>query len=122
MSKKLYKVPFAFTLAGVLLVAADSPEEAHDTCRDRMLFDGSNLPESNVFWEEGDPVVETKVDINDPQITSPTEVTDETEKKDLVEAYGMELDDDGEGLEGLDEGDDEDEDEEPADEADAKRA
>jgi hypothetical protein len=52
MTKQLYEVPFHFKVAGTCVVAADSPEAAKEAANELITFDGSNVLESNVFFDE----------------------------------------------------------------------
>lgn len=51
MSKQLYAVPFTFTYAGKLMVAADSPEDAREQAEGILLVDEGNIGESCVFYD-----------------------------------------------------------------------
>lgn len=100
MPKRLFKVPFIFSLKGVALVQADDEDEAHDVAVEQICFDKLALDDSTVFWNEEDGAIVLDADVapGDPIIGGRfrpiVEVTDEKEVKDLREAWGIEEDED----------------------------
>jgi hypothetical protein len=120
MTRRLYEVPFTFTLSGKILVVASSSDEAHDLVRNEVAFDDSNLSDSNVFWDESAAVTSATVKPSDPEIGEPVEVG-ENRRDDLLAMYGISLSEweDEEGLK-FQEDEDEEEDEDSTSERPGK--
>lgn len=91
MTKKLFKVPFTYTLTALALVVAETADAAIDNVAERHVFDETNIDESNVFWEEGAMILSSSVKKDDPAILEAIEVKDELEIKDLCESYEIDL-------------------------------
>lgn len=111
MTRRLYEVPFTFTLSGKILVVASSSDEAHDLARNELAFDDSNLNDSNVFWDESAAVTSATVITSDPEIGEPVEVGIDR-RDDLLAMYGLSLSEKAEEEAELEFEEDEDEEEE----------
>lgn len=90
---QFYKVPFTFTVKGALTTFVDKPEDAILKAQDTLQADESNLPESNIFFEEGEPVTDITVDAPSLGEVTLLEGQELKEAQALFDAEGKETDD-----------------------------